>query len=258
LFAALNSWRWRLQDETLSTHNFLRQWIVSKSLWPPRIIFVIAAITLALVFFGIVNQLSRAEGVEDFAQLLSDRGLISSLALLAIGILVDTKSLIVWIPMLFSVLYGFAPWLCAMIYRLTMPSAVLARWVVLGLGLYAMGLTHIGQPGQNYYFTFGGMVVVVIWYIWMEHTREPLQRRWPTVAEKIYGGAGSIYFSGALVGLAITVLLLVPRLQFLAEQVAVVVYYFLVAGTALEVVALRRDQNDQKLTIPKKKPGFPK
>ena len=261
VFAGLHSWRWRLLDETSNSKSFLRGWIVGKSTWPPRIIFVVAVITLVFILFGIVNQLSQAEGVKDFVQLLSDKGLVSSLALLAIGILVDTKTLMGWIPMLFAVLYGFTPWLCAMIYRLTMstamisvgmtmPSAVLARWLVLGLGLYAIGLTHIGQPGQNYYFTFGGMVVVVIWYIWMERIREPLQRRWPTVAEKVYGGAGSIYFSGALVGLAITVLLLVPRFQFLAEQVAVVVYYCLMAGTMLEVVALRRAQIDQELTIP--------
>lgn len=269
LFAGLHSWRWRLQKETSNPDNFLREWIVSKSVWPPRIIFVVAVITLVFILFGIVNQLLLAEDVEVFTQLLSDKGLVSSLALLAIGILGDTKSLIVWIPMLFAVLYGFAPWLCAMIYRLTistnlmisagmtMPSAVLARWLVLGLGLYAMGLTHIGQPGQNYYFTFGGMVVVVIWYIWMDRMRGSLLGRWPKVAEKVYGGAGSIYFSGALVGLAITLLLLFPRLHLLAEQVAVVVYYFLVAGTLHEVVALRRAQNDQKLTLPQKKPEFP-
>jgi hypothetical protein len=103
---------------------------------------------------------------------------------------------------------------------------------------------HIGQPGANYYFTFGGMVAVVIWYIWMVRMRGPLQRRWPTVAEKIYGGAGSIYFSGALVGLAVTALLLISRLELFAEQVAVVVYYCLMVGTLLEIVALRRAHHD--------------
>jgi len=128
---------------------------------------------------------------------------------------------------------------------------------VLGIGLYAIGLTHIRQPGENYYFTFGGIVVVVIWYIWMESMKGHLQLRWPTVAEKIYRGAGSIYFSGALVGLAITALLFIPGLELLAEQVAVVVYYCLMAGTVLEIVALRRAQHDQELTRPQKKPEFP-
>ena len=245
LFAGLNAWRWRLQDETSNPGNFLRRWIVSKNVWPPRIIWVVAVITLAFILLGIVNQLFVDAGVKDFTQLLSDIGLVSSLAVLAIGILMDTKSLIEWIPMLFAVLYGFTPWLGAWIYRLTMPSARLARWIVIVIWLYAIGLTHIGQPGENYYFTFGGMVVVAIWYIWMERMRGPLQRRWPTIAEKIYGGAGSIYFSGALVGLAITALLLIPRLELLAEQVAVVVYYCLVVGTVKEILSLRRTQSSR-------------
>jgi hypothetical protein len=249
LFSGLNIWRWRLQDETSNSGNFLRRWIVSKSVWPPRIVWVVVVITLVFILLGMINQLFLDADVKDFEELLSVIGPVNSLAALAliplaISLLMDTKSLMVWIPMLFAILYGLTPWLCSWIYRMTMPNAHLACWLVLGFGLYAIGLTHIGQPGENYYFTFGGIVVVVIWYIWMERMRGPLQRRWPTVAEKIYGGAGSIYFSGALVGLAITALLLIPRLELLAEQVAVVVYYCLVTGTVLEIVALRRAHHD--------------
>jgi hypothetical protein len=249
LFSGLNIWRWRLQDEASNPGNFLRRWIVSKSVWPPRIVWVVALITLVFILSGMIDQLFLDSGVKDFGEVLSSIGQVNSLAALAliplaISLLMNTKSLMVWIPMLFAILYGLTPWLCSWIYRMTMPNANLARWLVLLFGLYAIGLTHIGQPGENYYFTFGGLVAVAVWYIWMERIREPLQQRWPTVAEKVYRGAGSIYFSGSLVGLVLTLLLLIARLELLAQQVAVVVYYCLVAGTALEILALRRAQHD--------------
>ncbi len=52
--------------------------------------------------------------------------------------------------------------------------------------------------------------------------------------------AGTLYFTGALIGLVLTVLLMITKLELIAEQVAIVVYYFLVVGTVLEILALRR------------------
>lgn len=243
LFSGLNIWRWHIEGKISNTDNFLQRRIVTKSVWPSRIIWVIALITVVIVLLGIVNQLFVNAGIEDSALILSEDRLVSNLALLGISILTDSKSLMGWLPMLLAVLCGLLPWLCAWVYQLTMASA---RWLVLGfgLGLYALGLTHIGQPGENYYFTFGGMVMVVIWSVWMKSVREHLLRRWPTTAEKIYGGAGSIYLSGALVGVAIIALLIILRLELLAEQMAVVVYFCLVVGVVLEIMALRRAHNN--------------
>ena len=70
--------------------------------------------------------------------------------------------------------------------------------------------------------------------------RAYLEARWLTVAQKVYGGAGTLYFTGALVGLVLTALLMTLKLEPLAEQVAIIVYYFLVAGTVLEILALRK------------------
>jgi len=52
---------------------------------------------------------------------------------------------------------------------------------------------------------------------------------------------GENYFFGALIFLGITAGILMFNLAPVAEQVAVIVYYFLVAGTILEILALRRD-----------------
>ena len=74
---------------------------------------------------------------------------------------------------------------------------------------------------------------------------EPRFRRaFPNIANHVYGGAGSLYVSGALVLLVGTAAMLSLKLELIAEQLAVVVYYCLVVGTVLEIVALRRAHND--------------
>ena len=52
--------------------------------------------------------------------------------------------------------------------------------------------------------------------------------------------ADTLYFTGTLIGLVLTALLMIIKLELIAEQVAIVVYYFLVVGTVLEILALRR------------------
>jgi hypothetical protein len=116
----------------------------------------------------------------------------------------------------------------------------IARQRAATLALYAFGLLLRNGQGKNYFFTFGGIVAVFCWRAFMRYARERISRILPTLADKIYAGKGTIYFSGALVGLLITAGLLALNLAAVAEQVAVVVYYFLVTGTVLEIVELRR------------------
>lgn len=107
--------------------------------------------------------------------------------------------------------------------------------------LYALGLFQPYAQGENYFFTLGGIVAVFSWRAFMRYAREPIFCSRPSWAKIIYGGRGSIYFFGALIFLVITAGILMFNLAPFAEQVAVVVYYFLVAGTILEILALRRD-----------------
>lgn len=108
------------------------------------------------------------------------------------------------------------------------------------LALYAFGLLLRNGQGENYFFTFGGILAVFSWRALLRYARERIFQTLPTLADKIYGGKGTIYFTGALVGLLVTAGLLAFNLAPVAEQVAVVVYYFLVAGTVFEILALRR------------------
>ena len=72
-----------------------------------------------------------------------------------------------------------------------------------------------------------------------------LRRSFPNIANSVFGGAGSLYFSGALVLLVGTATMLSLKLEPIAEQLAVIVYYCLVVGTVLEIMALRRDRSEQ-------------
>lgn len=121
---------------------------------------------------------------------------------------------------------------------------LLAVWAALTLVLYGIGLILKMRSGENYFFTFGGMAVVMVMRELFLVVEPRFRRAFPNIANPVYGGAGSLYFSGALVLLVGTATMLSLKLEPIAEQLAVVVYYCLVVGTVLEIVALRRNHYD--------------
>lgn len=122
---------------------------------------------------------------------------------------------------------------------------VFAAWTLATFALYVGGLAWPTSQGENYYFTFGGMAAVLVWRNLLL-SLEPRLRQWrPVLAGYVYDGAGSLYFSGALTMLVCTALLLAVKLEPIAEQVAIVVYYCLVVGTVKEFIALRRQRVEQ-------------
>jgi cation transport ATPase len=123
-------------------------------------------------------------------------------------------------------------------------SLLLAAWAALALVLYGIGLTLKVGSGENYLFTFGGMAVVMVVRELFLVVEPRFRRAFPNIANHVYGGAGSLYFSGALVLLVGTASMMSLKLEPIAEQLAVVIYYCLVVGTVLEIVALRRARND--------------
>lgn len=140
--------------------------------------------------------------------------------------------------------YGFLPYLVDVVGRLFSrhhAAAWAGVWVVLTLGLYLGGLLRPVVGGENYFFTFGGMAALTAAWYFLDSLRGRLEGGWPEFAGYIYRGAGSRFFSIALVLLVFTALFLAAGLEPVAEQVAVIVYYALVAGTVREVVALRRE-----------------
>lgn len=253
-FAMLNIWRWRLQQGTSRPIKLFLGRNVNAIIFQLGAIGIVTMVILSTNLHGMVNQLLIEAEINNISQFVSDNGFTSIIYLIGIIMSVEIQTLNPGPLLLIAVLYGIAPWLGVGVYRLTMPSARLARWLTVAFGLYVVGITHIGQPGGNYYFTLGGISGVIVWRIWLGRIRGKVERSWPAVAEKVYRDVGSIYFSGALVGLAITALLMISHLELLAEQVAIIVYYFLIAGTALELMSMRRESNTLNLASSQKQP----
>jgi hypothetical protein len=118
------------------------------------------------------------------------------------------------------------------------PVAIFMILSIFTLALYVFGLLLRSGQVDNYFFTFGGIFVVFSWRALLICSRERLVRYLPSLSEKIYGGKGTIYFTGALAGLSVTAALLALNLELVAEQVAIVIYYFLVTGTVLKIEEL--------------------
>lgn len=261
LFSGLNMWRWHLQTKASKLNVFLRCWIVGQGAWPPRVIWIVVVMTLALILAGVVSRFGQVTDIQNPGQFLSGMG-VEGVALFASVAVMEIKNFVDWVPVIFAVFIGLAPWLGVWIYMLAKNFfqsrvAVIVfgqnRRILIGLrrmggilivfGLYAMGIMQVEHAGENYFLTLGNMAMVMIWYIWLGRMKEGMQMRWPSLAEKVYGGAGAVYFSGAVVGLVMTVMLLLLNFEWLAKQMTVIVYFCLVAGVAFEIVALRRAQH---------------
>lgn len=149
-------------------------------------------------------------------------------------------------------LWGFLPLLGAIyalfpaLYRLGRQFVLnyrgyvfLGGWLALTLALYGGGLLAKVGSGENYFFTFGGLAAVFALRAGLLALEPRFRRLFPAAAERVYGGAGSLYFSGALVMLVATAVVLSVKLEPIAEQLAIVAYYCLVIGTVKEAWALR-------------------
>ena len=120
-------------------------------------------------------------------------------------------------------------------------------WLVLTVALYGLGLMLSAEKGENYFFTCGDIAAMLALRGAFLVLEPWLRRVAPVTAAHIFGGAGSLYFSVALVGLLGTALLLSVKLDPFAERLAVIVYFCLVVGTVKEILALRRTQSNRTL-----------
>ena len=115
-------------------------------------------------------------------------------------------------------------------------------WLIIANLLYWQGLQHFSGHRENYFFTFGGIAVVFVWANLTLLVKPVLTTHWHKMADIIYGGAGTHYIVGFILILMMVALLVVLKLEIMAEQLAVIGYYMLVVGVILEAWALRTDE----------------
>jgi hypothetical protein len=154
----------------------------------------------------------------------------------ALGLLPLMGAVYALLPLLYQRLYWW--------WQNKLHFLLLAVWVALILALYGTGMNLKMGNSENYFFTFGGIAVMMmvreLLFVVEPHFRQAL----PNIANPVYSGAGSLYFFEALVLLVGTATLMFLKLELFAQQLAVVFYYSLVVGAVLEIAALRRNQDD--------------
>jgi hypothetical protein len=119
-------------------------------------------------------------------------------------------------------------------------SYLLIGWLAFTLSLYGGGLLVKVGSEQDYFFIFGSLALTFSLRAWLLVLEQRFRRLFPAAAERVYGGAGSFYFFGALVTLVVAATVLSVKLELIAEQLAIVSYYCLVVGTAQAIWALRK------------------
>lgn len=245
LLGLWHEWRWRIGERRFLQGTTLDRWLVGSRYQPPRLLWLVAIIVLTAIFINLIGSSVKLGYLHSLLEITQELS-VADLAYFIVGALVQLGISIAtvlrdvsWWPLVLALLYGFLPWLAAWGTWLLSPAGRALLWTLIALLLYAIGTTQLGRPGENYYYTFGGVAVLLAWRGWLVDLRPRIERRWPK-AGVIYDSAGGLYFSGALIGLVLTALLLIPRWGLLAEQTAVVVYYFLVVGVIVEVLDQRR------------------
>jgi hypothetical protein len=114
-----------------------------------------------------------------------------------------------------------------------------AAWTILALALYAAGA--VSPPsGENYYFTFAGVAVVLAWRALALALQRRVRTAFPAAGARVYEAPAGVYLSGALFALLLTALALLVKSGIILEQLATVMYYFMVVALVRQAWALRK------------------
>jgi len=128
------------------------------------------------------------------------------------------------------------------IYWFVPEEGLFIFWTLIGGGLYGFGI-KISSPALtiNYCFTFGGIAMVFTFWHFSHLIRSRFSRIFPKLTFYVYRGPGSPFISGFIVLLVCIAILVLMKHEQIAEQLAVIGYYFLVVGIISEFLEARRN-----------------
>ena len=228
----------------------LLAWLASNS----KDVYVTTALLFSAVSFGIgvyrhyaqFGMMGRKTNGVKWLEMAWGLVIVTIILLVFLANIHNKLQWYMFVP-LFSALYGMLPEVVQIARELFRSSKALFKTILWGgilVVLYIIGLVNWSNVGENYYFTFGGMAAVIMWRALIVYAKPIISSKWPTIAEKIYGGAGTQYFSGFIVLIIGTTFMLILKLELVAEQLAIIGYYMLVVGVVLEMLDLRKDKSE--------------
>ncbi|MDT8397315.1 MAG: hypothetical protein RQ899_01725 [Pseudomonadales bacterium] len=148
---------------------------------------------------------------------------------------------------LVAALYGGFP----NVYRLagkTMQVAPYTLWTCFWTGttagFFLLGLSLPATSRINEYFTLGGITAVAAgWYV-MKQLRIVVESVNQRMARAVYSSAGTVFLTVSLLLLSFMIVLLIFSVQLVAEQLAIIFVYCMVAGVICEIAAYwKRSKN---------------
>ncbi len=130
-----------------------------------------------------------------------------------------------------------------------LPDPVYAfLWFVLAAVFYEKGLGELAQKGENLWWTWGGIFLVLSYHHFIKAVKGLLTRHFPRLSKYVYRGPGTPYICGFIVILLFCALLLLMGLEPVANQLAIIGYYLLVVGVVKEFWAFVK-QRDKEETV---------
>jgi hypothetical protein len=112
-------------------------------------------------------------------------------------------------------------------------------WSISAAGVYGFAINY-NFLIDNYFFTFGGLFMIISFWHMSNYLKNKIYKQFPKIGNSIYKGKGTPFFAGAIILLVLTASFVCVNLNKLAEQSAIIVYFFLITGTILEIISFKR------------------
>jgi hypothetical protein len=113
-------------------------------------------------------------------------------------------------------------------------------WMLLAILLYCIGIITNNTQKENYYYTIGGIAVVMVLLHFSRLIKSHVSTVYPKIASYVYRSLSAVFFTWSIALLFITAFLVAARIEVLAEQVAFIVYYLLFAGVINEIIEIKK------------------